>query len=319
MSEIYIEELAKEKDWDFVIENSSQSTFFSEKIFLEATGKKFLRLIIKKGSIIKAGISFFLSDDKKKIIDNYLGIYGGLLFVDNTESKLYRKNTDIFNITNVLVDFLTKEYDEISIKTFPSFQDLRPFQWYNYNTNLPKFEINIRYTLILNGKSLDEIKSGFSTNHNRSIAKAIKNNYKSEISNDPKILFQHYENLVKINNIEITAKEKMELKNTCKAILKKNRGIILYIKNDKNVILSSIFYVWDNKRSYFLIGARNVEADDIFAPTYSHWLMIKYLFENNNLKQFDFEGVNSPKRGLFKLKFGGSLHPYYHLILKKRV
>ena len=47
MSEIYIEELAKEKDWDFVIENSSQSTFFSEKIFLEATGKKYCRFIIK--------------------------------------------------------------------------------------------------------------------------------------------------------------------------------------------------------------------------------------------------------------------------------
>ena len=87
MSEIYIEKLVKEKDWDFVIKNSSQSTFFSEKIFLEATGKNFLRLLVKKGSIIKAGISFFLSDDRKKIIDNYLGIYGGLLFVDNIESK----------------------------------------------------------------------------------------------------------------------------------------------------------------------------------------------------------------------------------------
>jgi len=236
MSEIYIEELAKEKDWDFVIENSSQSTFFSEKIFLEATGKKYCRFIIKKGSQIKAGISFFLSDDKKKIIDNYLGIYGGILFVDNTETKLYRKNTDKFEITSVLVDFLTKKYDEISIKTAPSFQDLRPFQWYNYNTNLPKFEIKIRYTLILNGKSLDEIKSGFSANHNNSITKAMQNNYKSEISNDPKILFHHYENLIKINNIEITDKEKIELKNTCKAILKKNRGIILHIKNDKNII-----------------------------------------------------------------------------------
>lgn len=319
MSEIYIEKLVKEKDWDFVIKNSSQSTFFSEKIFLEATGKNFLRLLVKKGSIIKAGISFFLSDDRKKIIDNYLGIYGGLLFVDNIESKLYRKNTDRFNITSTLVDFLTKEYDEISIKTFPSLQDLRPFQWYNYNTNLPKFEIRIRYTLMLNGKSLDEIKSGFSTNHNRSISKAIKNNYKSEISHDPKILFHHYENLIKINNIEITDKEKIELKNTCKAILKKNRGIILYMKNDKDIILSSLFYVWDNTRSYFLIGARNLEVDDIFAPTYSHWLMIKYLFEKYNLKQFDFEGVNSPKRGLFKLKFGGSLKAYYHLILKNRV
>ncbi len=317
MSEIYIEEVAKEKDWDFIIENSSQATFFAEKVFLEATGKKFLRLIIKKGSLIKAGISFFLSDDKKKIIDNYLGIYGGILFVDDMQSKLYRKNTDIFNITNHIVNFLTNKYDEISIKTFPSFQDLRPFQWYNYDTDLPKFDIRIRYTLMLSGENLDEIKSGFSSDHNHSIAKSIKRNYKSEISNNPKFLFKHYDDLVKINNIQITDKETIELKNTCSAILKKNRGVIVYIKNDKDKVLSSILYVWDNKRSYFLLGARNVHDEGIYASTFSHWIMIRHLFDNNNLKQFDFEGVNSPSRGLFKLKFGGTLYPYYHLLLKR--
>jgi len=171
--------------------------------------------------------------------------------------------------------------------------------------------------LILSGENLDEIKLGFSSNHNHSIAKSIQNNYKSEISKDPKFLFDHYDELVKVNNIEITDKEIIELKSTCSTILKKNRGIIVHIRNDEDKILSSILYVWDNKRSYFLLGARNVHAEGIYASTFSHWMMIKHLFDNYNLKQFDFEGVNSPSRGLFKLKFGGTLYHYYHLLLKK--
>ena len=50
---------------------------------------------------------------------------------------------------------LVSRYDKLFLSLDPSFTDLRPFQWYNYNTNLPKFEISIKYTSTLNLSELE--------------------------------------------------------------------------------------------------------------------------------------------------------------------
>jgi len=312
MSNIFIEEIKKEEDWDFIIRNSKQSTVFSETFFLKSTGKKYLRLVFKKGSEIKAGICFFLSDDKKKIINYYLGIYGGLLFINDTKSKTFRKNFDQFNITEKLVDYLTNNFDSIKFKTHPSFQDLRPFQWYNYGNSSPKFLINIKYTSVLEGNNLNQIKSGFSSNHIRSITKSTEKKYITEISNNSDELFKLFGDLVKKNKINITDKEIDEIEKTCVSLLSKNKAIIINVKNKKTT-LASVLYTWDNETSYFLLGARNVKVHSVDASTYCHWSMIEHLFKNFNLRKFDLEGVNSPKRGLFKLKFGGNLFTYYDI------
>jgi len=38
---------------------------------------------------------------------------------------------------------------------------------------------------------------------------------------------------------------------------------------------------------------------------------LNFLAKKKNIREIDWEGVNSPQRGWFKLGFGGTLQPYY--------
>ena len=44
---------------------------------------------------------------------------------------------------------------------------------------------------------------------------------------------------------------------------------------------------------------------------------MRYIVEKLKINKFDFEGVNSPNRGWFKLGFGGDLIPYYQIEYEK--
>ena len=68
---------------------------------------------------------------------------------------------------------------------------------------------------------------------------------------------------------------------------------------------------WDRHRAYYLYGAGNQWVDLRFKGTICFWDAILWLARVKRVSVIDWEGVNSPKRGFFKLSFGGSLLNYY--------
>ena len=54
-----------------------------------------------------------------------------------------------------------------------------------------------------------------------------------------------------------------------------------------------------------------------YDSTYCNWLAWSRLFTDHGIKHIDLEGVNSPKRGWFKLSFGGTLENYYSIEYEK--
>ena len=75
---------------------------------------------------------------------------------------------------------------------------------------------------------------------------------------------------------------------------------------------SIAFFGIDHKRGYFLFGANDPEMRDEHTGTAVLWDSFCFLSQDG-IFEIDLEGINSPTRGWFKLSFGGTISPYYHL------
>jgi hypothetical protein len=92
------------------------------------------------------------------------------------------------------------------------------------------------------------------------------------------------------------------------------RGRTFHVHDARGDVIYAVFYAWDSKRAYYLFGAGSPDAAEPWQGTLAHWEAFQHLAREHGVRQVDLEGVNSPKRGWFKLGLGGDLRPYYHIV-----
>jgi lipid II:glycine glycyltransferase (peptidoglycan interpeptide bridge formation enzyme) len=71
----------------------------------------------------------------------------------------------------------------------------------------------------------------------------------------------------------------------------------------------------DQYRAYYLFGASDPALRDTHCGSAVLWDAFVAL-AGSGVAEVDMEGVNSPKRGWFKLSFGAELRVYYELTLR---
>ena len=319
-----VNESPSEEDWKYILNNSPQSSIFCEKIYLEQLQSNFKRIIFLKGNQIKAGILLLLDETSKNIIENELIIYSGILFVENDQIKKINKFFDNFEIQEFITDYISSRYLNIFLPLSPEISDVRTFLWHKYHTKdkKEKFLIDVRYTSYIDISELNNNDDDFNyvlfksmhSLRRRHLKKAYKEKHKVNISNNPNKLISFYEDLMIRQGEKIIPSKILVMKNLIIELIDKERGSLIEISDGDEDILYIVFYVWDAKRAYYLFGAGNPAKSEPWQGTLAHWEAFKYLSKKKSLKVLDFEGVNSPKRGWFKLSFGGELITYYHLI-----
>ena len=90
-------------------------------------------------------------------------------------------------------------------------------------------------------------------------------------------------------------------------------AFMILAKDSQNKIIYMVINCIDSKRGYYLFGAGNKKSDSRYGGTLAFWDSFKILARDYGICQIDMEGVNSPRRGWFKLSFGGSLKSYYQI------
>ena len=98
------------------------------------------------------------------------------------------------------------------------------------------------------------------------------------------------------------------------SLLKRNLAKMFVSRTKDNIAGSYAVYALDSKRAYYLFGANDPALRDSSSGTAVLWDAF-YPLAADGVAQVDLEGVNSPKRGWFKLSFGGELLPYYQASL----
>lgn len=325
MNKFLIKEITDLNIWEDFTKTTPQYTIFTSKTYLESFGGKFRLFFIKKGLEIKASLCILLSEDLKDIVLNDLIIYAGFFFKEDLSMKKVKAQSERFELTETIISFLTNTYNKINIALSTKIEDLRPFLWYNYHSNNKdeKFQLNLRYTSYLDisefEKNLPEYENNLFKSleliRQRNIKKARNEKCITKKETNIELFLEYYEDLMSKQGISVSKKKIDNMYNIIKNLIQNQQAIMFITKNNENKILYITVFCFDKYRAYYLFGAGNPNAVEKYGGTICFWDAFKYLALDYKIKEIDFEGINSPKRGWFKLSFGGSFIPYYEIKL----
>ena len=311
-------------DWNALVRSSREGTLFSLSEYLSSTGINYRAYFVKKGHEIRAGFCFLVNSDDTQIISDDLVIYSGILFANNAHQKETRKKTERHEITHFVIEFLAERYHSITFQLSPHFEDLRPFLWHNYhseNTN-KKFSVNLKYTSFLDIHDLFYKKNLADNNVYQALDKKRQTDIEKAKLNGLTFTDNHIETqafialyqqtlLLQDKHVSERYLDRMSslIDKTCDHGLLKKYAV----KNsDHEISYIVIFGIFNNTATY-IFGAGNPHIMQRYDATYCLWEAFNHLSHNYGISLIDMEGINSPQRGAYKLDFGGSISPYYHV------
>jgi hypothetical protein len=313
------------EEWDRFVDQSPQGTVFSYSEYLENTCYKNIRHYVYQGSEIKAGLVLNLSDDESCCVLDDLVIYNGIIFRDDKTAKPVKARSERFEITEFIIDELSKKYSSIKMALAPQFEDVRPFLWHNYhseNSN-KKFSLDIRYTSYLAirelASQLDEMNTelfrNLETIRQRNIREARKSGAILTKESDAQLFISFYTALMKEQGETVPLEKLRRMENLIDVLIKNDQGAMYCAQTSEGKPGYITIFCKDRRRAYYLFGAGNPEIKERYLGTIAFWDAFKDLANTHGINEVDLEGVNSPQRGWFKLSFGGDLKCYYQLNL----
>lgn len=310
--------------WDQMVEESPEATAFSNSAFLKATGQKFRCYKVLKGSEIKAGFAVLLSADETCTIQDDFTIHSGLFFSKPAANA--NPSTEIsnrFDISETVAQFLASEFKENFLALSPQITDLRPFLWVNYGEiDKPKFVSTPRFTSYLTLSGFLDSENPVETSafkvlgysRRQEVRYALQAHAKLIESQDIEPFIQLYRATFEKQNLDPkTLEARLERLTELLSTLNSAQKIeIFYVEGKEPRISNGAIYLKDSKRRYYLFGANDHQLQTRFSGTFVLWESLRTLAQRG-CKEVDFEGINSPKRGWFKLSFGGNVTPYHWL------
>lgn len=314
--------------WNQLVYSSRQGSIFNRYEYLDALKVNYKLYFVIKGESLVGGLILVVDSANKKniIVPDHL-IYGGIIFSESLDKNTSKSNSKKFQVTEDIVKYLTKKYDNIEIQFSPHIEDIRPFLWHNYHSKKisEKFSVDVRYTSFLNIREINDYenledniffkKLGYSRRQEIRYGKKYK---VSIFQSDDTKIFYSLARKVNENKYSPDILEKLlkDMKSIIESLKKIESLVIFYAKDSKEEIASATVFCWDNKRAYYLFGVNKILKNERYIGSQLLWCSFVEL-QKAGVEEVDLEGVNSPERGWFKLSFGGSLKPYYKLFLKK--
>ncbi len=168
--------------------------------------------------------------------------------------------------------------------------------------------MQVRQTFILPlAEEEATIFSRLHEDYRRNIRKA---DAEMQITNEPAQLPQLYEyqkaTLDKKDvGMHFTMQQLQTIFDACQA----HDSTALWVAKKEDKVQAILWHIWDNKRSYYLVGSKNPEVKDNRAMTALIWHSIKESKKHGKIS-FDFEGSMDPGVERFFRNFGGERELY---------
>ena len=320
--------LVKEENksqWNDFIKNTKYSTIYQYSDYLDEVSSKYSCYFVYRASETRAAISVIESEDGLDIISNDLVIHNGIAFGNPTTGQNHAQIiSEHFNIMEFIAEKLYQMYRNINITLSPSATDIRPFLWVNYGEPLPQYKINIRYTSIINISRVCEAKNLEDNDiYRRSLKvrrQSVRYSIRDKVTTVEEFNIDSFCDLYMSTMLRQGQSEsniKM-IRNLVLSLHNKNLLRMFISRNSDDEIGSIACFAIDHNRAHYLFGANNSEMRDQYTGTAVLWDAFLAL-SNSGVTEVDLEGVNSPKRGWFKLSFGGDLLPYYNVTIENSI
>jgi len=309
-----------DKKWDDFVDSSDNGTAFVYSEYLNSLQLNIQPYFCYKGQELMAAVLCILSKNGKNIIGHKHVIYDGLIYRNLSFLNHSQRTSEEFKIQKFVADFLMEKYSGIYFKLHPSIRDLRAFSWCNYHSGGAKYLIDVRYTSYLSIKDfpeankLEDIKAykNSSVARRQEIRYALKKQVSTKLTKDIDKFILFYKKTMTRQSILIDNDDISDIRKILNALIGSELCLLMESSNNQNKIGSMAVFLLDKKRAYYLFGASDPDMRNEHTGTAILWDSF-HLLSKFGYEEVDLEGVNSPNRGWFKLSFGGSLTPYFHL------
>jgi hypothetical protein len=313
-----------ESEWQALVEASPQGTLFAERLYLDAVGCPYERYVIKKGHAARAGLCVVTSEDGRSAVLDDLVIYGGLMFASEHKRPRVKRRHDEFRLSEFALQQLDERFARISLQLSPAIADMRPFLWHNYGQVAPgsTYAVDVRYTSYLDIRELGDTAADpdssrclaeMETVRRYSIREATRKGAIVRRGGDPRRLVEYYETLMARQGDAPSPEKLSQMERVVRVLTAAGRAEVYETVHPEGHVVYVTVYAWDAHRGYYLFGAGHPDFDEPWQGTVGHWAAFLDIAQRVGRPEIDLEGVNSPKRGWFKLGFGGELIPYYHV------
>jgi hypothetical protein len=309
--------------WDALVEKSNDATVFSSSAFLQATGLRLGLYHCYNGNELRGGVAVVESANGESAVMDDLVIYGGIFYGPPTTGQSQAQIvSERFDLAVFAADALAQKYLNISFNLSPSISDVRPFLWHNYSQGHRQYAIDVRYTSHLgiadfkDANRLEDITAyaNASVARRQQIRYSRRDGITTESSDNVSQFVDFYRMTMERQGSSVVTERLDQMEVLVSALLKRNLAKMFVSRTKDNIAGSYAVYALDSKRAYYLFGANDPALRDSSTGTAVLWDAF-YSLAADGVAQVDLEGVNSPKRGWFKLSFGGDLLPYYQAIL----
>jgi len=308
--------------WDEFVESSPQGTVFGQAEYLNSSGHVPSLWYCLKNSEIKGGVALLESPDGVSSVHTGFVVYNGLMFAPaSPKQNTAQRFSEEFRVTSVIVRELAKRYRTIEMCVHYAFIDLRPFLWHNYGEEGPHFETKIRYTCVLSLEGACEenlnrnaLYLGCNKSRRQEIRYAIRDGIETQVSYDPGLFETLYRRTFSSQGIELPQEQIARILDVIERLHDSGR-LRMYVTRAADSQVGSIaVFGTDSKRAYYLYGGNDPELRGGHTGSAVLWSAFKDL-ARLGFQEVDLEGINSPRRGYFKLSFGGNIKPYHFLSL----
>ena len=291
-------------NWDKFVASSPQGTLFHKSYWLRASGRDFRIYGYFKGEELFAGLPLVCGNSRLGIKSAYhphLTPYLGVVF-KKSEAKYVTRISDEKEMGKAIAAKIKEDFDSIHFNFPPFATDLQPFIWEGFSSS-------VRYTYLLELNDLEDVWKGMDAKRRNDITRAEKDGIYVEPSNDFEQTFALVEKTFERQDKDVFFKseafkynEVLSPKGQCNSFLARNK---------EGKVIAVVYIVWDENRSYYILGGYDPEESHHGASAIAMWEAIKFTKEELGLNQFDFEGSMIQPVEQFFRKFGGKLTPYY--------
>ena len=306
MSKINIKKVDHEEAYRFWQRSKQNIIFNNPNLLKEFSLYKFDYWQITYGEekICLWPISILIKDKKIKIPDFFYYFGPSWYSKDIKQHKLFKITLDVYNN---IIEKLISEYGEIQNELHFSLNDVRAFQWWNYNKK-NKFQITPRYSAIIHAKKINDdndILKNFRYVRRYEIKKFKKEiNYfiTDQIKNNE--IIEMYKNTL---GKDISSETEQTL-NDFLTLSKKINSEIICLKNKKNEEIISASLLIDSKNySNLILNLNNKKYKEIGSAPTSIFEILK--IKKNKI--LDFNGANSPDRADDKHSYGSETKLFF--------
>ena len=321
-SDFDLEPSLLDERWDALVESSPDGSVFAHSTFLQGCRADIDAYLCRKNQELVAGVYLVVDRAEQAAVLDKLVIYDGLLFAaPDPKQNRAQVQSDRFAISAFLVEALTERYERLALRPAPSVNDLRAFLWHNYGTDGPKFRVDLRYTSILDISSMSRsdapedstVYHGLSKSRRQEIRYARREGLRTQERHDNALFRRLYRDTFLRQGIEPDPDDVDRVATLVDEIVSAGTGRVFACGPESEPDALAVFGIVSD-RGYYLFGANDPAARSKHAGTAVLWDAMVRL-ARDGVRELDFEGVNSPARGYFKLSFGGTIVPYHALHL----